>query len=159
MSEIERLFAFYIRRFNIDLRRRAMRSDSFMTICPGTVLLSVSDRLEGPAATEAAGLQIARLVLGHGFFRSGLTDARLDRREWKAAMRWLARRLITDHLMSEAQRLGLDAWEVAELAGVTERIVYFWDSGTERLAPQGGNVIMFPAREAWMETQAEAPFF
>jgi hypothetical protein len=156
MSEIERLFAFYIRRFNIDLRRRPMRSDSFMTIQPGVVLLSVSDRLEGSAATEAAGLQIARLVLGHGFFRSGLTDARLDRREWRAAMRWLARRLITDHMMSEAQRLGLEAWEVAELAGVTERIVWFRDSALEKMAPHGGNVIAFPAREACAELQAEA---
>jgi hypothetical protein len=158
MTEAENLFAFYLRRFNIDLRRRQMVADSFMTVYPGLVLLSVSDRLEGAEAIEAAGLQIARLVIGHECFRSGLTSQRIGRREWKAAMRWLARRLITDHMMSEAQRLGLDAWEVAELAGVTERIVYFRDSALEAIAAQNEWVIPFPVR-APVPQSIEAPFF
>jgi hypothetical protein len=150
MSQIARTFAFYIRRFNIDLREgwSMRRADSFMTVYPGMVLLSISGRLEGSEAMEAAGLQIARLALGHGCTRSGLTGERLNRKEWKAAMRWLALLLIPEHVVKEAQRLGWEAWQIAEAAGVSERLVYFRDRDMEVQALYMGKLVPFPSRRA-----------
>lgn len=115
---------FLIRRYNIDLRtdRSHLKSDSCLSQFNGFFVLTVRRGLEGPELVEAVAVQIGRLLLGHEGRRWRWIDARQDRREWTQALRWAAKTLIADELMRQAERQGWELWQLAEEAGVTERL-------------------------------------
>ncbi|MNL19946.1 hypothetical protein D3C87_1411720 [compost metagenome] len=115
---------FLIRRYDLDLRLNQghLKSDSCLSQINGFFVLSVRRGLEGPELVEAIAVQIARLVLGHEGRRWRWLDARQDRREWTQALRWAAKTLIPDELMVQAEREEWELWQLAEEAGVTERL-------------------------------------
>ena len=127
---LDDIYAEEIQRYRITIHERAnMVHAAFLTPYPwGAYRLSVRDDLYGPDKLEAAGLQIARIVLGHDFKRSGYREEYFSRREWAEARRWLGRRLISDRLMSKASRLKWEPWQLAEEADVSEQLAWYrWE--------------------------------
>lgn len=154
---------FLIQRYRVDLRHeRPIKSLSSLTILAGCdPILSVCRGLDGPGRTEAIAVQLARLVLGTAGRRMLWTSERQDRKEWKAALRWAARLLITDADMDRAERRQYDPWQLADELDVTVRLVLI---RSEEWFAAHGRVVPFEIRRAADEavvawSQSEGPFF
>lgn len=147
----------YLIRHNVDLRRDwPILNDCFMTVRRdrGDVVISVCRGLMGPDVVEAVGVQIARLELQHPCHRSGWISWRDHNREWREALRWLSRTLVSEFCLERAEALGLEPWELAEELHVTERLVYLAYQERER---RRGKVVPFfnPATDIKMYTDAQ----
>lgn len=140
---LDEVFAQEIERYGITLiEGRRIAHETFLYRAPFGYRLSVRHDLVGQEKLEAVAVQVARIVLGHEFQRSGWRDERAERREWREALRWAAKRLIPDRLMSRASRLGWEAHQLAEEAGVTERLAWIrWGDWTEN---RGELLALFP---------------
>lgn len=157
---LDQLFNDECRRYNITIYENVrMVHAAFLTPYPwGAFRLSVRQSLTTPEKVEAAGMQIARIVLGHDFQRSGFRQEYVNRREWDHALLWVARRTISDRLMSKASRAEWDSWELAEAADVTEAIA--WRRWEDWMASRG-NIVPFRPRIQVDQAifAAESPFF
>jgi hypothetical protein len=122
---IEYVFAREVREHGIAIfRNMDMDHQVFVTAYPmGGFRMSIQQGLHGVPLLEAVALQMGRIVMGHDFKRSGYKEERRDRRDWRAAEAWAAKRLIPDRCMKLARRLGQDPWDVARDIGVSERLV------------------------------------
>lgn len=116
--EPEDIFHSEVDRLNLVVAREMMPIRSLMETGPAHRILSLHPGLRGPEAVEAAGLQIGRVVLGHDLGRSGL-DERQNRRDRIAAARWLAKRVIPEAALLQAEREGQTARQLAEECGTT----------------------------------------
>lgn len=157
---LEDLFQAEIERYRITIDdRRAMVHAAYLTAYPwGAFRLSLNRELCEAEKREAAGMQIARIVLGQEFQRSGFRQEYINRKQWDQALLWLSRRLISDRLMSKASREKWEAWELAEEAGVTEAIA--WRRWEDWLHHRGRIVPFVPRRAPRLASEkAEAPFF
>lgn len=124
---LDDIFAEELRRYRITIYERgSMVHAAFLTPYPwGAHRLSVRSDLHGPDKLEAAGMQIARIALGHDFQRSGYREEYFNRKDWAEARRWLGRRLMSDRLMSKASRLEWEPWQLAEEVGVSEDLAWY----------------------------------
>lgn len=138
-------------KFRVD---RRLAHASFCTNFGGHFyLLTVRGTLPTDLAVEAAGLCVARIVLGHEFKRAGYKQEYLVKDLWEDAMRWLSRRLIPDSMMSRMQRKGWDQWDLAELLGTTDHLTEY------RIADwrmRRGQLVTFPRYQEALERAIEA---
>ncbi|MNS81894.1 hypothetical protein D3C72_1156210 [compost metagenome] len=142
-EHLEELFALEIQTYRIGIRmKRFMVNHAFATsLGPHGFILSIRGTLTTSEAVEAAGMEIARIALGHDFKRSGYREEYLNRDQWVSAARWLGRRLIPDSWMSRAKRKEWDKYELAELMGISVRLVeYRWADWMS----QRGQLVTFP---------------
>jgi hypothetical protein len=157
---LEDLFQSEIERYRITIdNKRTMVHAAYLTAYPwGAFRLSLNRDLYGTEKLEAAGMQIARIVLGHEFQRSGFRQEYINRKQWDQALLWLSRRLISDRLMSRASREGWEAWQLAEETNVTEALAWRrW----EDWAQLRGRIVPFIPRRMprFVNEKVEAPFF
>lgn len=153
--DLDSIFADEIARYGITiLDRQPIEHLSFVMAYPwGAYRLKIRGDIYGPARLEACAVQVGRIVLGHEFQRSGWKDEKRDRREWREAQRWAARKLIPWRLLSWASREEWEPWELAEVAGVTEWLAWLaWQEWDER---RGEIVTLAPriAAPAWAEVR------
>lgn len=116
-------------------------------------LVTVRGTLPTDLAVEAAGLCVARILMGHEFKRAGYKQEYLVKTQWEEAMRWLSRRLISDSMMSRMRRKGRDQWDLAELVGTTDHRTEY------RIADwrmRRGELVIFPKYREALERAIEA---
>lgn len=156
---LEELFRQEIDRYHITIDdKRVMVHAAYLTAYPwGAFRLSVSRNLYGAEKVEAAGMQIARIVLGHDFQRSGFRQEYVNRKEWDQALLWLSKRLICNQVMRKASREKWEAWQLAEEAGVTEAIA--WRRWADHRQVRGLILPFVSKREQPLAYDRAIPFF
>ncbi|MBO9542698.1 hypothetical protein J7643_19085 [bacterium] len=156
---LEDIFMPEIDRYRITIDdKRVMVHAAYLTAYPwGAFRLSLNRELYGAEKLEAAGMQIARIVLGHDFQRSGFRQEYVNRKEWDQALLWLSKRLICNRLMRKASREKWEAWQLAEEAGVTEAIA--WRRWADDRQVRGLILPFVSKREQGATCERAIPFF